>query len=34
VVALQRELPGLTRGEGMCRTEHARFDPVREAAGV
>ncbi|GGM37071.1 GTP-binding protein [Promicromonospora citrea] len=34
VIALQRELPGLTRGEGMCRTEHARFDPVREAAGV
>ena len=32
VVALQRELPGLTRGEGMCRTEHDRFDPVRKVA--
>ncbi len=32
VAALQRDLPGLTRGEGMCRTEHDRFEPVREAA--
>ncbi|WP_369374364.1 hypothetical protein AB1046_08725 [Promicromonospora sp. Populi] len=32
VVALQRDLPGLTRGEGMCRTEHDRFEPVREPA--
>nr|BFF21467.1 hypothetical protein GCM10025730_49880 [Promicromonospora thailandica] len=32
VAALQRELPGLTRGEGMCRTEHDRFEPVREVA--
>jgi ribosomal protection tetracycline resistance protein len=31
VGALQRDLPGLTRGEGMCRTEHDRFEPVREA---
>jgi ribosomal protection tetracycline resistance protein len=30
VAALQRELPGLTHGEGMCRTEHDRFEPVRE----
>ncbi|GHH66169.1 elongation factor G [Promicromonospora soli] len=32
VAALQRELPGLTHGEGMCRTEHDRFEPVREMA--
>ncbi|GAA2223732.1 TetM/TetW/TetO/TetS family tetracycline resistance ribosomal protection protein [Promicromonospora sukumoe] len=32
VAALQRDLPGLTHGEGMCRTEHDRFEPVREAA--
>lgn len=31
VAALQRDLPGLTHGEGMCRTEHDRFEPVREA---
>ncbi|MFI2365351.1 GTP-binding protein [Promicromonospora sp. NPDC019610] len=30
VAALQRDLPGLTHGEGMCRTEHDRFEPVRE----
>ncbi|MFE7505206.1 GTP-binding protein [Promicromonospora sp. NPDC057488] len=29
VAALQRDLPGLTHGEGMCRTEHDRFEPVR-----
>lgn len=29
VAGLQRELPGLTHGEGMCRTEHDRFEPVR-----
>ncbi|MEV0890140.1 translation factor GTPase family protein [Promicromonospora sp. NPDC050262] len=32
VAALQRDLPGLTHGEGMCRTEHDRFEPVREGA--
>lgn len=32
VAALQRDLPGLTHGEGMCRTEHDRFEPVREVA--
>ena len=32
VAALQRELPGLTHGEGMCRTEHDRFEPVRVGA--
>jgi ribosomal protection tetracycline resistance protein len=32
VAALQRDLPGLTRGEGMCRTEHDRFEPLRETA--
>ncbi|WP_020014263.1 elongation factor G [Promicromonospora sukumoe] len=32
VAGLQRELPGLTHGEGMCRTEHDRFEPVREVA--
>jgi ribosomal protection tetracycline resistance protein len=32
VAALQRDLPGLTRGEGVCQTEHDRFEPVREAA--
>lgn len=31
VAPLQRDLPGLTRGEGMCRTEHDRFEPVRDA---
>jgi ribosomal protection tetracycline resistance protein len=30
VAALQRDLPGLTHGEGVCQTEHDRFDPVRE----
>ncbi|MFI2486975.1 GTP-binding protein [Promicromonospora kroppenstedtii] len=30
VAGLQRELPGLTHGEGMCRTEHDRFEAVRE----
>ncbi|MFJ3405235.1 GTP-binding protein [Promicromonospora sp. NPDC090134] len=34
VAALQRDLPGLTHGEGMCRTEHDRFEPVREAVGA
>jgi ribosomal protection tetracycline resistance protein len=29
VAALQRDLPGLTRGEGVCQTEHDRFEPVR-----
>ena len=33
VAALQRDLPGLTHGEGMCQTEHDRFEPVREAVG-
>ncbi|MFC8798489.1 GTP-binding protein [Promicromonospora sp. NPDC057138] len=32
VAALQRDLPGLTHGEGVCQTEHDRFEPVREAA--
>jgi ribosomal protection tetracycline resistance protein len=32
VAALQRDLPGLTRGEGVCQTEHDRFEPLREAA--
>lgn len=32
VAALQRDLPGLTHGEGMCRTEHDRFEPLREGA--
>ncbi len=32
VAGLQRELPGLTHGEGMCRTEHDRFEPVRVRA--
>ncbi|WP_454858164.1 GTP-binding protein [Promicromonospora soli] len=32
VAALQRDLPGLTRGEGVCQTEHDRFEPVRETA--
>jgi ribosomal protection tetracycline resistance protein len=32
VAALQRDLPGLTHGEGMCRTEHDRFEPLREPA--
>jgi ribosomal protection tetracycline resistance protein len=30
VAALQRDLPGLTHGEGVCQTEHDRFEPVRE----
>lgn len=30
VAALQQALPGLTRGEGMCRTEYDRFEPLRE----
>jgi ribosomal protection tetracycline resistance protein len=29
VAALQRDLPGLTHGEGVCQTEHDRFEPVR-----
>ncbi|MEU4362045.1 translation factor GTPase family protein [Promicromonospora sp. NPDC023987] len=32
VAALQRDLPGLTHGEGVCQTEHDRFEPVREVA--
>lgn len=28
VAALQRDLPGLTHGEGVCQTEHDRFEPV------
>ncbi|MFD2792336.1 GTP-binding protein [Promicromonospora vindobonensis] len=32
VAALQRDLPGLTHGEGACQTEHDRFEPVREVA--
>lgn len=31
VAVLQRYLPGLTHGEGVCQTEHDRFEPVREA---
>jgi ribosomal protection tetracycline resistance protein len=31
VAALQRDLPGLTHGEGVCQTEHDRFEPVRQA---
>ncbi|MFD7308451.1 GTP-binding protein [Promicromonospora sp. NPDC059942] len=34
VAALQRDLPGLTHGEGMCRTEHDRFEPLREVVGA
>lgn len=30
VAALQRDLPGLTHGEGVCQTVHDRFEPVRE----
>ncbi|WP_129787878.1 elongation factor G [Promicromonospora panici] len=32
VAAVQRDLPGLTRGEGVCQTEHDRFEPMREVA--
>ena len=32
VAVLQRDLPGLTHGEGVCQTEHDRFEPVREMA--
>ncbi|MFD2028887.1 GTP-binding protein [Promicromonospora aerolata] len=32
VAALQRDLPGLTHGEGVCQTEHDRFEPVRQVA--
>lgn len=28
VAALQRDLPGLTHGEGVCQTVHDRFEPV------
>jgi ribosomal protection tetracycline resistance protein len=28
VASLQRDLPGLTHGEGVCQTEHDRFEPV------
>ncbi|WP_419706332.1 GTP-binding protein [Promicromonospora sp. NFX87] len=34
VSALQRELPGLTHGEGVCQTVHDRFEPVREVVGT
>ncbi|WP_423465257.1 hypothetical protein ACO229_03290 [Promicromonospora sp. MS192] len=30
IATLQRDLPGLTHGEGVCQTEHDRFEPVRE----